>query len=80
VQLETAPPNGRVLLAVDDVTGRLVCSGRSPYTRSSYKVVIDGREMAWEQFGQTLEAFEGFRFRLVIEANVDEEHDGTDLD
>jgi hypothetical protein len=29
--------------------------------------VIDGRTLSWEEFGRTLESFEGWRFRLLID-------------
>jgi hypothetical protein len=29
-------------------------------------MVIDGREVSWEQFGEMLRTFEGFQFKLQI--------------
>lgn len=71
-QLRAHPPDGRMLLAGDEVVGRLVWPGSAAtHDHPAYNVVVDGREMTWEQFGRTLEPFEGFRFRLVIE-DIDE--------
>jgi hypothetical protein len=71
--LEAHPPDGRVLLAGDQVVGRLVWPDDAPtFDRVPYNVVIDGHELTWTQLGQTLEPFEGFRFRLVIEDAIDE--------
>lgn len=35
-----------------------------------YDVVIDGRTLSWEEFGQALAAYEGWNFRLLIEDRV----------
>jgi hypothetical protein len=32
-----------------------------------YEVIVDGRTLTWDELGRALEAFEGWRFRLVIE-------------
>jgi hypothetical protein len=78
--LEPHDPDRRMLLAGNEVVGRLVWAGDAdPVSRHPYFVVVDGREMSWEEFGTTLEPFEGWRFRLVIEDSIDEVHD-TDLD
>jgi hypothetical protein len=45
-----------------EVEGRLVWRDDSP----GYDVVIDGRRLSWEEFGATLEPFEGWTFRLSI--------------
>jgi hypothetical protein len=80
-QLENRPPDNRVLLSGDAVVGRLVWAGlpgtSAGFENSPYNVVIDGHELTWKQFGQALEAFEGFRFRLILEDNVDEIADPT---
>lgn len=34
---------------------------------ATYAVVVDGRTLSWEEFGRTLESFEGWRFRLVVD-------------
>lgn len=34
--------------------------GRAPL------VIVDGREIAWEEFGRMLMSFEGFQFKLEI--------------
>ena len=33
-------------------------------------VVIDGRTLSWDQFGEALSAYEGWNFRLLIEDRV----------
>lgn len=36
-------------------------------TGDPYDVVVDGRTLSWEEFGRALGAYEGWRFRMVIE-------------
>jgi len=61
--LEPNPSRPGWLLRDHEVAGRLVwVSDGAPYA-----VVIDGRTLSWEDFGRTLESFEGWRFRLVID-------------
>lgn len=59
-----------------EVTGRLVCPDGGVWSgdRYSYDVVVDGHAMSWEEFGRTLEPFEGMTFRLVVEDGIDEVH------
>jgi hypothetical protein len=47
----------------DEVEGRLVWRDDGP----GYDVVVDGRRLTWEEFGDTLEPFEGWTFRLSIQ-------------
>lgn len=55
--------DGWTVGAADQVAGRFVFNpGGGPY-----HVVVDGRELTWEQLGEAMEAFEGWRFRLLIE-------------
>lgn len=35
--------------------------------RDTAEVVVDGRQLGWEEFGHALASFEGWRFRLVID-------------
>jgi hypothetical protein len=44
-------------------------AGRLEYNPDDgpYRVVVDGRSLSWEQLGEALEPFEGWRFRLTIE-------------
>ena len=62
-QLEQS--SGRLLMAGDELEGRLVWDddgdGGMPYA-----IVVDGRRLTWEEFGRTLEAFEGWRFRIAM--------------
>ena len=76
VQVASYPPDGCVLLTGQQVVGRLVWpAGADIYDRPPYNVVVDGREMTWEEFGRALEPFEGMRLRLVVQDSVDEVHD-----
>ncbi len=45
-----------------EVEGRLVWRDDRP----GYDVVVDGRRLTWEEFGDALEPFEGWTFRLSI--------------
>lgn len=40
--------------------------------RSGPMLVIDGREVSWEEFGRMVEAFEGWQFRLEFADRSDE--------
>jgi|ThiBio_1000_plan_1041568.scaffolds.fasta_scaffold02828_2 hypothetical protein len=61
----------RTLLAGWQARGRLVPAG-GPGEREPYNVVIDGRAISWEEFGRTLEPFEGYRFRLTLEEEIEQ--------
>lgn len=37
---------------------------------SSYKLVVDGRTISWEELATALESYEGWGFRLVIDDRV----------
>jgi len=52
------------------VRGRVNCDPASDYRVPV--LVIDGREVSWEQFGQMLMAFEGWQFKLEITALSEE--------
>ncbi len=54
------------LLVDDEVAGRLVW-GEGREMGEPYDVVVDGRTLSWEELGQALGSYEGWRFRLVIE-------------
>ena len=76
VQVASYPPDGRVLLTGQEVVGHLVWpAGADVYDRPPYNVVVDGREMTWDEFGRALEPFEGMRLRLVVQDSVDEVRD-----
>jgi hypothetical protein len=61
--LEPSPSRPGWLLRGHQVAGRLVWAGEG----APYAVVIDGRTLSWAESGRTLESFEGWRFRLVID-------------
>jgi hypothetical protein len=50
----------------DEVAGRFIWNEANE-TGGPYDVVVDGRTLTWEEFGEALEPYEGWRFRLVIE-------------
>ena len=64
--LEPNPHRAGWLLADDEVAGRLVW-GEAREEGGPFDVVIDGRTLSWDELGQALEPYEGWRFRLVIE-------------
>ncbi len=65
-------------LGVDEVVGRLVwdneAGGGTPYS-----VIIDGRTLSWQEFGTALEAYEGWRFRIVIEDSIVDARSDADI-
>jgi len=67
--LERSPTGDHLIIAGDDLTGRLVwCEDGE-----SYGVVVDGRQLSWEEFGRTLEPFEGWEFRLSFRDRLGED-------
>ena len=52
------------------VRGRVSCESDSDYRVPM--LVIDGREVSWDQFGQMLMTFEGWQFKLEIKDPSDE--------
>ena len=61
--LEPHPHRPGWLLRGGEVRARLVWAGQD----EPYAVVIDGRTLSWEEFGRTLEPFEGWHMHLQIE-------------
>ena len=55
----------------DEVVGRFIWSDEGA-AGAPFDVVIDGRTLTWEQFGEALSAHEGWSFRLLIEDRVAE--------
>lgn len=55
----------------DEVLGRFIWSDEGT-SGAPFDVVIDGRTLTWEQFGEALSAYEGWHFRLRIEDRVAE--------
>lgn len=53
----------------DEVAGRLVWNDEGD-NGSPYNVIVDGRTLSWEELGMTLESYEGWGFRLVIESRI----------
>ena len=54
------------LADADQARGRFVWNDRSD-RGVPYDVVIDGRKLTWEEFGEALGSYEGWNFSLVIE-------------
>jgi len=46
----------------DEAAGRLTHDPDG----GSHRVVVDGRELSWDELGHALDSFEGWRFRLTI--------------
>ena len=60
--LERSPHRDGWVMRDKEVEGRLVWRDDRP----GYDVVVDGRRLTWEEFGDALEPFEGWTFRLSI--------------
>lgn len=67
--LERSPSGDHWIIAGNDLTGRLVWREDG----EPYGVVVDGRHLSWEDFGRTLEPFEGWEFRLSFGDGLDED-------
>lgn len=70
-QLEPNPHRSGWLLRGDHLAGRLLWNENRGYG-GPYDVVIDGRTLTWEELGQALESYEGWRLRLVLEDPCDD--------
>jgi hypothetical protein len=64
--LETNPYRSGWITHDDEVAGRFI-SSEDKGAGGPYDVVVGGRTLTWEEFGEALEPYEGWRFRLVIE-------------
>jgi hypothetical protein len=63
----------------DEVVGRFIWSDEGA-AGAPFDVVIDGRTLTWEQFGEALSAYEGWNFRLLIEDRVAEAETETEAE
>jgi hypothetical protein len=54
-----------------EVAGRFACDDDFS-TGHPYKVVVDGRTLTWEEFGDALESFDGWEFRLEVLDRVED--------
>jgi hypothetical protein len=71
ISLEPNPHGPGWILADDVVEGRLAwCDEHT--TGSPYDVIVDGRTLTWEELGQALSPYEGWRFRLELADRVDD--------
>lgn len=50
----------------DIVRGQISCDGETNGYSRTPMMVIDGKEVSWEDFGQMLMTYEGFNFKLQI--------------
>lgn len=57
-------------IADDVVRGKISCDLESP--DHAPMLIIDGREISWEQFGQMLMTFEGWQFKLELKDSSEE--------
>ncbi|MEU9979534.1 hypothetical protein [Streptomyces sp. NPDC051014] len=64
--LEPALPGAGRRLTGEEVEGRLIADLEGGPVR----VVVDGRTLSWVELGETLASFEGWRFRLAIDASM----------
>lgn len=64
----TEGENGRQIANHGVVRGNIECDMNDPYRRMPL-LVIDGEEITWEEFGQMLTSYEGWRFKLKLLEN-----------
>ncbi|MET7622369.1 hypothetical protein [Streptomyces sp. NPDC005408] len=64
--LEPTPQGAGWQLVGDNAAGRLVAD----MDGGPVRVVVDGRTLSWEELGEALSPFEGWRFRLTIDDPV----------
>lgn len=69
--LEPDSHSGGWVMTGDEVAGWFTSDDDQP-DGYPYAVVIDGRTLTWEEFGEALSGLEGWRFRLVIEDRLDD--------
>ncbi len=62
-------PSGNMIMSGNELLGRFVWRDDG----MPYGVVVDGREMSWEEFGRTMEPFEGWEFRISIDGLADDD-------
>ena len=67
--LEPSSHGPHMIVRDMELRGRLVWNGR----HGPYDVVIDGRQLTWEELGQALEPFEGWEFSLRFDDGLDYE-------
>jgi len=62
-------PSGYMIMAGNELLGRFVWRDDG----MPYGVVVDGREVSWEEFGRAMEPFEGWEFRISIDGLADDD-------
>lgn len=63
LELERSPHDGHWEMSGWEVNGRFEWNEKSDL----YDVVIDGRRLTWDEFGQVVSSFEGWEFKLSID-------------
>ncbi len=69
-------PSGHMVMSGNELLGRLVWRDDG----MPYGVVVDGREMSWEELGWAMEPFEGWEFRISIEGLDADDENGPDTE
>lgn len=55
-----------VISEEDIVRGQITCEYDSADFDRTPMVIIDGKEISWDDFGQALMSYEGFNFKMQI--------------
>ena len=76
--LEPARQREGWALRDDEVVGQLVRNDQAGDGKP-YSVIVDGRTLSWLEFGTALEAYEGWRFRLVIDDSIEDVRSDADI-
>ncbi|MFE7115571.1 hypothetical protein ACFU99_09130 [Streptomyces sp. NPDC057654] len=64
--VEPAPQGAGWRLTGEEIAGRLIADLEGGPVR----VVVDGRTLSWDELGEALASYEGWRFRLAIDASL----------
>jgi len=78
IYLEPARNREGWALSDDEVAGQFVWNYQAGDGKP-YRVIIDGRILSWEELGSTLESYDGWRFRLVIEDSIEDVRSDADI-
>ena len=75
--LERSSHRSGWILAGNDAAGRLIWNSETDC--GPYRVVIDGHTLSWDEFGEALEAFEGWEFRIGIDDQIADARPDADV-
>ena len=72
--LEPNPHRAGYVVAEDSdvVEGRLVWNDEGSEVGTPYDVIVAGQKLTWEELGQALEAYEGWRIRIELVDLIDD--------